>query len=126
MRPGWDHYFMAIADAVSKRADCTRAQVGAVIVNKNRIVSTGYNGTEPGGASCLAGACPRGRSDAESGGHGYSDFSNCINLHAEQNAIAWARERGDTIYVTKTPCDMCAKLIKAAGIVRVVTPLDLS
>jgi dCMP deaminase len=61
-RPGWDEYFLGIARAVSARADCTRRQVGAVIVKDRRIVSTGYNGAPAGEPGCLsAGACPRGR-----------------------------------------------------------------
>lgn len=61
-RPPWDKYFLGIAEAVSKRGDCTRRQVGAVIVDQNhRVISAGYNGTAPGQKSCLEGACPRGR-----------------------------------------------------------------
>lgn len=61
-RPNWDLYGLCIAEAVSLRADCTRRKVGAVIFDKNhRIVSTGYNGSPPGGPSCLSGLCPRGK-----------------------------------------------------------------
>lgn len=116
---------MGITHAVAARADCTRARVGAVIVaSDRRIVATGYNGGPSGGPSCLAGDCPRGRlslTEAPPGG----SYGNCISLHAEQNAIAYADHRdtdGGTIYITRPPCDMCAKLIQAAGIVRVVFP----
>lgn len=126
-RPDWPEYFLAIAKAVSARADCRRAQYGAVIVKDNRIISTGYNGSAPGEPSCLDGGCPRGRMGFEempSFLEGNHDFSNCISLHAEQNALARCREQGDTIYISGSrpapPCDMCAKLIKAAGIERVV------
>jgi dCMP deaminase len=125
LRPSWDEYFLGIALAVAARADCTRAQHGAVIVKQNRIVGTGYNGSPPGGPSCLTGGCPRGQMSREDmPGHltGNHDYSNCISLHAEQNAIGYAVERGDTIYITGKPCDMCAKLIRAAGIERVVYP----
>ena len=44
-RPDWDEYFMMMADVVKKRADCTRRQVGSLIVQNFRIISTGYNGT---------------------------------------------------------------------------------
>lgn len=61
-RPAWDEYFLGIATAVSKRADCSRRSVGAVVVDiERRIVSTGYNGSFPGGPSCLKGQCPRGK-----------------------------------------------------------------
>ena len=44
-RPDWDHYFMEIAEVVSKRATCLRRGVGAVIVKNKQILATGYNGT---------------------------------------------------------------------------------
>ena len=60
-RPSFDDWALLLAAAVSVRGDCTRKQVGAVILDtRNRIVSTGYNGAPPGGPSCLAGQCPRG------------------------------------------------------------------
>lgn len=124
---------MGIALAVAARGDCRRRQIGAVIVDEqHRIVATGYNGAPPGEGSCLAGDCPRGRYTREqlpSFEDGNQDHSNCISLHAEQNAIAWAdrsRCQGATIYLAQLdgvpvpPCDMCSKLIRAAGITRVV------
>jgi dCMP deaminase len=61
-RLNWDEYFLGIAEAVAARGDCTRRQVGAIIVDgNNRIISTGYNGTLPGHRGCLKGECPRGR-----------------------------------------------------------------
>ena len=47
-RPGWDDYFMAIADMAAKRSNCRRRQVAAVIVRDHQIISTGYNGTPRG------------------------------------------------------------------------------
>jgi dCMP deaminase len=114
-RPDWDDYFLGIARAVSARAECTRRRVGAVITKDNRIISTGYNGVEPGGYSCLLGACA-----------GDTDLTvPCIATHAEANAIIygdrWLME-GATIYVTTWPCAGCFKLIRSAGIIRAVTP----
>lgn len=60
-RPSWDDYFLGIAEAVAARADCTRRQIGAVVVRDNRIVSTGYNGAPSRQLGCLAGGCSRGR-----------------------------------------------------------------
>lgn len=61
-RPDWDEYFLDIAAAVARRADCTRRRVGAVIVRDHRVVSCGYNGAPAGRPGCLSdGACPRGR-----------------------------------------------------------------
>src|SRR5260221_13325879 len=61
LRPSWDDYFLGIAWAVARRADCRRRQIGGVIVDKDRrIASTGYNGAPWGEGSCTAAGCPRG------------------------------------------------------------------
>jgi dCMP deaminase len=121
-RPGWDEYFLGIARAVAARGECTRSQVGAVLVQARRIVSTGYNGVAAGERSCLDGACPRGRSGlprSSEGGPGYAS-NPCIATHAEVNAINDAVDRGHaadinlgTIYLTKEPCERCAPVLRA-------------
>lgn len=61
-RPDWDAYGLGVAAAVAVRGDCTRRQVGAVILDtRHRLAGAGYNGSYPGGPSCLEGDCPRGR-----------------------------------------------------------------
>lgn len=127
-RPVWDDYFLAIAKTVSTRADCSRRQVGAVIVGSDhRIVSTGYNGGPSKGPSCLAGECPRARSTVAPGSSYDTGAGSCIAVHAEANAIIYADYsalRGSTMYVTDWPCDGCSRLINGAGISRVVTPVE--
>ncbi len=126
-----DAYGIRLAQAAALRADCTRRQVGAVIVSPDgSIVATGYNGRASGLPGCLTeGACPRGRMtyDEQPAGVGYAETS-CDAAHAEANAIIRAgRDRcvGATIYVTDLPCHGCLVLIAAAGIARTVTPDDL-
>jgi dCMP deaminase len=122
-RLSWDDYFSAVCKVIASRADCRRAQVGAVIVKDHRIVATGYNGSPAGGASCVDGECPRGLLSEEELASLTPDYSNCIALHSEMNAIAYASRsetEGATIYLSMDPCDMCNKLIRAAGITRVV------
>jgi dCMP deaminase len=151
-RPSWDEYFLAIAATVATRADCTRSQVGAVIVKDNQIIQPGYNGAPPGKPGCLsAGACPRGRHYAivnpveswravcacgepswpcpQGADPGVSTYDTgptaCIAVHAEANALLRAgRDRclGASLYVTREPCDGCQRLIEASGIIRVVWP----
>jgi dCMP deaminase len=121
-RPSWDDYFMGIAEAVSLRGDCTRRQVGCVLVDEeHRIIGTGYNGAEPGGPSCLAGECPRGRSDAPR----TEDYSNCVAIHAEANALLFARTSAlwATAYVSSEVCDGCKKLLRGAGVGRYIETL---
>ncbi len=123
-----DDYGLTVARAVAARADCTRRQVGAVVMDdEGRIVSTGYNGAPAGEPGCAsAGACPRGRLSYDEHPHGVAyeaGESRCIAVHAEANAIVYAgreRTKGCTIYVTDEPCYLCALIIKAAGITRVV------
>jgi dCMP deaminase len=152
VRPTWDEYFLGIAEAVSARADCTRRQVGAVVVKDNRIRSTGYNGSPPGGPSCLAGECPRGLHSqviVEHPENGYLAFGcrcgndwpcpkavdpgssydagagSCVASHAEANALLYAgrdQTLGATLYLTSAPCDGCERLVRAAGISRVIWP----
>ena len=124
-RPDWDTYYLGIARAVSARADCTRRQVGAIVVQGDRIVSTGYNGAPSGQPGCLtAGACPRGQLSYDQL-PADSSYSSCIAAHAEANALlraSWPDMRGAVLYCTDPPCHECSRLIAAAGIARVVTP----
>lgn len=135
-RPDWDSYFLTIAFAVAGRGDCIRARVGAVLVDNNTKyqLASGYNGSEPGGPSCLAGECPRCLSDAPSG----SSYEGCIETHAEENVISqyikhYSPEKVNlshtTIYITRKPCVQCEPLLRWASVGRVVWPegyLDLS
>ena len=120
-RPGWDRYFMDIAQVAAKRSNCSRRQVAAVLVRDKRIISTGYNGTPRGVRNCNDGGCPRCNSNAPSGSH----LTECLCSHAEENAIVQAAYhgimvKGATLYTTYSPCLLCAKMIINAGIVEVV------
>lgn len=126
-RPDWDSYFIGLAVAVSTRADCTRRRVGCVIVDQDhRVIATGYNGAPAGEPGCLEGACPRGQlSYAQLAEHTDYDAGpgRCIALHAEANALLYARTstKGATAYLTDKPCPTCARLLAGAQIERVVT-----
>ena len=127
-RPSWGQYFLSIAYAVSARADCVKpsGKIGAVLVSPDhRIISTGYPGTEPGGPSCLKGECPRALANVEPGSSYDTGPGACISTHAETNAILYAgrsKTQGAILYVTREPCQGCAKLIRASGIIKVVWP----
>lgn len=120
-RPNWDGYFLGIALAVSRRGDCSRRKVGAVLVSgDHRIVSTGYNGVPPGDAGCLESPCRRVSADSPCPG-----YSDCRSVHAEANALLYANRadcEDSTLYITDAPCNNCLKLIKAARVWRVVWP----
>lgn len=125
VRPEWDEYFLGITKAGSARADCRRAQHGCVIVKDRRIVASGYNGAPSKRGSCIDGDCPRGLKSKEECPTLSPDYSGCISVHAEQNAVAYAsrdQTEGATAYITGEPCDMCRKILLAAGIGRAVYP----
>jgi dCMP deaminase len=113
-RPNWDDYFMAIARIVATRGTCDRLRAGAVLVKKNRIISTGYNGSPPGLPHC------------DDVGH-LMEEGHCIRtIHAEHNVIlqaaviSGASTDGATMYTKFNPCMHCAKYVVAAGVKRVV------
>lgn len=119
-RPGWNKYFMDIAELVSTRATCTRRKVGAVIVKDNRILSTGYNGAPSGFPHCgslMGNGCLREEMNVPSG----ERHELCRGIHAEQNAIIQAALHGVSILgshliCTHSPCCICSKMIVNAGI----------
>lgn len=129
-RPEWDAWALGLAAAVAARADCTRRQVGAVILRPDKtVVATGYNGAPAGQPGCLtAGACPRGQMTMEqvAAGSSYDTGAGaCIALHAEQNALlraSWDEMQNATLYITDMPCDGCARMITGTPISRVVWP----
>lgn len=122
-RPDSDDYFMGIAMAVRRRANCAGSRVGAIVVLDKRIVSTGYNGTPAGMVNCLDGGCERcaNREKYPTG----SGYDLCICVHAEQNALLAAARFGISVanaavYSTLQPCFGCAKEMLQAGIQRIV------
>lgn len=128
-RPNWNDYFIGIAWAVAERSDCRRSKVGAVLVDGNhRIISTGYVGVSPGQPGCLDGACPRGLLSPTQMAP-YTDYSNCISTHAEQNCIDYALDWFDlaelitwdlSMYITREPCKNCFHYVLDRGVSRLV------
>ena len=122
-RPTFTGYYLRVAQTVALRGDCRRSQVGAVLVLQDgRTAFFGYNGTpEPGQRGCLLGGCPRGLKSLTEIAP-YSDYSNCIARHAEENALLTAINavQGKTVsgakmYTTRQPCDDCQDLIFGTG-----------
>lgn len=126
-RPTWDEWGLELAMTVARRADCTRRQVGAVLMTADHsIVATGYNGAPSGRPGCLTdGACPRGQSAVAPGSSYDSGPGTCIAIHAEQNALlraSWSDMLGSTLYVTDEPCSGCWRTIQATPINHVIWP----
>lgn len=136
MRPIKDNYYLDIAKAVSKRSTCLKRNYGCVIVKNDEIISTGYNGNPRGEKNCCdVGVCIRLNKPHNSG-----DYSDCHSVHAEQNAMLSAARKdmiGATMYIAGfesiigdecireiypcEPCPICERMIRNAGISRVIT-----
>jgi len=122
IRPSWDEYFMKLAQMVGERGTCDRGRAGSVAVKDKRIVATGYVGSPPGMPHC------------DDVGHIIHEVINddgtiskhCVRtIHSEQNVICQAAKYGIsldgcTIYTKMEPCYVCARMLVAVGIKRVV------
>ena len=108
-RPEWDEIWMNFAHSISRRSYDPRHQVGAVVVSEKntQVLAIGYNGNYSGGPN-----------EVES-----SEPGNSGMIHAEINALLKCdyNSTGKKImYVTLSPCRMCAKAIINGGVGEVV------
>jgi len=126
------NYYLDIAQTVSERSTCLRRHYGAIIVNNDEIISSGYNGAPRGRRNCGdLNYCTREALNIPSG----QRYELCRSVHAEANAIISAARRdtlGSTLYLAgrdaksgellhdATSCSMCRRLVINAGIERVV------
>lgn len=129
IRPTLNEYYIEIAKAVSMRSTCLKKHYGAVIVKNGTILSTGYNGNVRGEAHCTTCTKASGNGDME-------EYMLCAAVHAEMNAIISASRNdmlgadlylagfdvktGEAIECAAWPCEICMRLIKNAGIARVI------
>lgn len=119
-RLDWETMFCLIVKVLSYRSSCAKTKQAAIIVKDNRILSAGYNGPISGGINCVL----EGGEDVCGKDYNFS----CKNgIHAEANAIGFLNRYGSgigtegcSIYITQYPCLMCAKLIVASGIKKVI------
>ncbi|MEX0912410.1 MAG: deaminase [Gemmatimonadota bacterium] len=99
--------YMRMAEELAKRSTCARAQVGTVITDASlsNVLGIGYNDN----ASGLPNRC-----DSHEPGR-------CGCIHSEMNALVKApgSMRDKVVFVTMSPCTMCAKLIIQSGVTHV-------
>ena len=127
-RPSKKEYYLGLAKEVAKRSTCLRRRYGAVIVNHDQIISTGYVGAPRGSKNCIdVGHCPREKAGVPSG----ERYELCRSVHAEMNAVIHAA-RGDmaggTVYLVglapdtdtflddSEPCRLCKRVIINSGL----------
>ena len=125
------NYYLDLAEMVSQRSTCLRRRYGAVIVNNDEVVSTGYNGAPRGRKNCTeVGWCIREKLKIPRG----ERYEISRSVHAEANAIiSAARDRmlGASLYLTgvdaqtgeyvanSSSCSMCKRQVINAGITKV-------
>ncbi len=129
-----DQYYLNIAEAVAGRSTCLRRRYGAVIVNNDEIIATGYNGAPRGEPNCVdCGFCQREELNIPKG----ERYELCVSCHAEMNAIISAARSdmiGSTIYIVglekdgryanPAPCIICRRLVVNAGIKKCIGMVD--
>ncbi len=108
VRPSWPETWMKIAWTIADRSHDNRLQVGCVIVSDDNtcMLALGYNGNATG--------APNVPDSHEPGLSGM--------IHAEINAITkcdYHLSGKKHMYVTHSPCMMCAKVIINARITKV-------
>lgn len=127
-----ENYYLDIAETVLSRGTCLRRNFGAIVVNADQILSTGYSGAPRGRKNCCdLEYCMREKLNVPRG----QRYELCRSVHAEANAIISASREsmlGATLYLVgkdaKTneyvedanSCSMCKRLIINAGIQRIV------
>ncbi|HAA05822.1 MAG TPA: cytidine deaminase [Syntrophobacteraceae bacterium] len=130
-RPSKAEYYLGIAEAVARRGTCLRRLYGAVIVNNDQIISTGYVGAPRHMKNCIdIGRCIRKEKDIPPG----ERYELCRSVHAEMNAIIHASRLEmvggdlylvgfsveDGSYVSNSePCKLCKRMIINSGLARV-------
>lgn len=104
-RATWDEIWMTLALHISDRSRDPRLKVGSVVVTEDNtsVLAIGYNGDEQGG-----------NNKPDSLEPGKSGF-----IHAEANALIkmnFGDHRNKKMYLTHSPCVVCARMIVNAGI----------
>ena len=103
-RPPLFEVYMRMAEELAKRSTCRRLSVGTVITDPTleNVVAIGYNGNARGFPN---------RCDSPTPGA-------CGCIHSEMNALVKAPGalRDKVVFVTDSPCVMCAKLMVQAQV----------
>lgn len=105
-----------------RTSGCQKVAVGSLIEHDNSVISLGSNQAMPN--LCKS---PRGCLRVEKYGEDskiHRNPADCRAIHSEVDAICTAAAQGRStkganIFVTRYPCESCAKAIVAAGIKQV-------
>lgn len=126
------NYYLDLAEVVAQRSTCLHRRYGAVIVQNDEVISTGYVGAPRGRKNCTdINFCIRSKMNVPRG----ERYELCRSVHAEANAIISSSRNkmlGSTLYLVGIECDtgeyvenanscsMCKRMIINAGIAHVI------
>lgn len=101
---------------------CKKVAVGSIIKSSGGIISMGANRAIPD--LCIGRGCLRVEKYGDDS-KSHRNPEDCRAIHSEIDAITSAAQNGvstegTTIYVTRYPCEACARAIIAAGIRTVI------
>lgn len=119
----WKDY-LDIAQCYAEAASgCAKVAVGSVIAQDGRIVSAGANRGVPNLCKTARGCFRMEKYGDDSKSH--RNPEDCRAIHSEVDAICSAAlngitTKGATIFITRYPCEGCAKAIISAGIKTIV------
>lgn len=114
------HDWLDIAQEYANRTSgCRKVAVGSVIVQDGQPLALGANRGIPDLCKTERGCLRMERFGDDSKAH--RDPADCRAIHSEVDAIGYAARQGiridgATIYVTRYPCESCAKAIIVSGI----------
>jgi len=99
--------YMRMAEELAKRSTCARLQVGTVVTDARleNVLAIGYNGNARGLPNRCDSTVP----------------GQCGCIHSEVNALIKApgAVKDKVVFVSNSPCVMCAKLIINSGVTHV-------
>ena len=108
-------HMMIFAKMLARQTDDPKKGVGAVLIKRKEFVSLGWNGFP---SKALYGEFPRASDDDKA-----PETKFPYVIHAEQNALLVRNTKDLTdgvLFVTKSPCDECAPMVKLSGVKTIV------
>lgn len=112
-----DMKFLEIAGCIANNySGCLKVKVGAIIVKDNKILGYGANRAIPDLCTSQRGCLRQEKFGENSKLH--RNPTDCRAIHSEVDAICNSQSSiiNSTIYITRYPCEACARAIISAGI----------
>lgn len=105
-----------------RMSGCKKVAVGSVITKNDSVIAMGANRTMPDLCKCIG--CLRVEKYGDDS-KSHRNPEDCRAIHSEIDAITSAAQNGisldgATIYVTRYPCEACARAIVSSGIRHVI------